>query len=166
MQQHHGQDPGQYTAQGKLCTHAAQLLAHALGGFVLRRQGVLRLGFQLRLSGTFHFGSVCGGHSHRRFGRFRLRSVQRFQRQAHGILFFRLAGSGLFVLCRAEHLENRLFLRLFRQRFRVCRSAGKHHRRQFLGGLLCSLCRGFFRLCRRLCRRGLHLWLRRCLPGL
>ena len=164
VQQHHGQNASQHTPQGQFCSHVVQLVG---GGF---RHSILGRGSRLR----FRCGlQLCRGRGSCRCG-YRGGSLrcggavllQREQGQAHSILFFRLAGSGLFVLCRAEHLENRLFLRLFWQRFRVCRRAGKHHRRQLLGGVLCSLCRGFLRLCRRLCRRGLHLGLWRCLYGL
>ena len=157
VQQHHGQNARQHTPQSQLCGHVVQLVGGGFWHSILSRGSGFCCGCVLRLCRSRRGGSCrCGC----RLSRSAV-LLQREQRQAHGILFFRLAGGGLFVLCRAEHLENRLFFRLFRQRFQVCRSAGKHRRRQLLGRLLCCLCQGFLRLCGGLCR--LHLGLRRCL---
>ena len=123
VQQHHSQNARQHTPQSQLCGHVVQLVGGGFRHSILGRGSCFCCGCGLGLCRSRRGGSCRCGCC------FISRSailLQREQRQAHGILFFRLAGSGLFVLCRAEHLENRLFLRLFRQRFRVCRSVGKH----------------------------------------
>ena len=117
MQQHHSQNAAQHAAQRQLCTHTVQLIRRGLRlgqlrfSMFLRRHRVLRLSFQFRLwrSGCL-FRCLL-----------RLFTVQRQQRQAHGVLFCgRLLCRGqrclrcVLALRLAKEIDHRLLFRLLR----------------------------------------------------